>query len=118
MKLTSVEVLYLEELRDLHSAEKQLVRALEKLGGSAHNERLKQAFQSHLDETRVHQQRLETIFAGLGESAGRKKCVAMEAIIEEGDEVANAEGEPHVKDAALIAAAQRAEHYEIAVYGC
>lgn len=118
MELESLRDLYIEELKDLYSAESQLVKALPKMAKAASSKALKAGFEKHLKETKVHAERLESIFKKLGVSAGRKKCKAMEGLIEEGDEVISEDAEPEVKDAALIAAAQRVEHYEIAGYGC
>jgi ferritin-like metal-binding protein YciE len=117
MKVKNLEELYVEQLKDLHSAEKQLVQALPKMAKAASMPELQQGFQDHLAQTRGHVDRLEQIFARLGASAGRKKCKAMEGLIEEGQEAIELEGDTDVKDAALIAAAQRVEHYEIAGYG-
>jgi ferritin-like metal-binding protein YciE len=117
MKMKGLEDLYVEQLKDLHNAEKQLVQALPKMAKAATSVDLRQGFQNHLEQTRTHVDRLERIFARLGASAGRKKCKAMEGLIEEGEEAIQLEGDPMVKDAALIAAAQRVEHYEIAGYG-
>lgn len=117
MKLKSIQDLYVTELQDLYSAEKQITRALPKMIKKTEDETLREAFESHLEETKVQIERLEQIFEGLGASAGRHKCKAMEGILEEGQEILEADGEPHVKDAATIGAAQRVEHYEIAGYG-
>jgi ferritin-like metal-binding protein YciE len=117
MKMKSLEDLYLDQLKDLHNAEKQLVQALPKMAKAATSVELQQGFQDHLEQTRLHVDRLDRIFSRLGASPGRKKCVAMEGLIEEGQEAIQLQGDPMVKDAALIAAAQRVEHYEIAGYG-
>jgi len=117
MKMKSLEDLYVDQLKDLHNAEKQLVQALPKMAKAATSVDLQQGFQAHLEQTRTHVERLDSIFSRLGTSPGRKKCVAMEGLIEEGQEAIQLEGDPMVKDAALIAAAQRVEHYEIAGYG-
>ncbi len=117
MKLKNLEELYIDQLKDLYSAEKQLVQALPKMAKAANTPELQQGFETHLEETRNHVERLESIFSRLGSSSGRKKCKGMEGLIEEGKEAIELEGDPHVKDAALIAAAQRVEHYEIAGYG-
>jgi len=117
MKMKSLEDLYVDQLKDLHNAEKQLVQALPKMAKAATSVELQQGFQDHLEQTRTHVERLDSIFSRLGTSPGRKKCVAMEGLIEEGQEAIRLEGDPMVKDAALIAAAQRVEHYEIAGYG-
>jgi len=118
MKLETMMDLYTQELKDLHSAEKQLTKALPKLAKSAANEQLRDAFLHHLEQTHEHVNRLERIFASLGKKPGGHKCVAMEGIIDEGGDILSAAGDDHVRDAGLIAAAQRSEHYEIAAYGC
>ena len=117
MQLNSLKDLYVEQLRDLHSAETQLVEALPKMAQAASSADLKKAFQSHLDETRTQKQRLEQIFSEIGTSPQGETCKAMEGLIKEGEQVIQANGDPKVKDAALIAAAQRVEHYEMAGYG-
>jgi ferritin-like metal-binding protein YciE len=109
--------LFVEQLQDLYSAEKQLVEALPKMASAASHDELKQAFEHHLQETRDHVSRLEDIFGELGTQPGGETCEAMQGLIKEGDEIVSAQGDPAVKDAALIAAAQRVEHYEIAAYG-
>ena len=106
-----------EELRDIYDAEKQLVKALPKMAEAAHSPALKSAFQEHLRQTKKQVSRLEQVFEGIGKSAQTKTCEAMKGLVAEGDEVISAQGDPSVKDAALIAAAQRVEHYEIAGYG-
>jgi ferritin-like metal-binding protein YciE len=106
------------QLRDLYSAEQQLVEALPKMAKAASSTELKSAFKTHLQETRGQVVRLEKAFQTLGESPEGETCEAMKGLIAEGAEIIDAEGEPDVKDAALIAAAQRVEHYEIAGYGC
>jgi ferritin-like metal-binding protein YciE len=117
MKLDSLETLFVEELRDLYSAETQLVKALPKMAKRASSEELKQVFEEHLDLTREHVERLDEIFENLGKPAKGKTCKAMKGLIEEGSEVLEEQGEASVIDAALIAAAQKVEHYEIATYG-
>jgi len=117
MKLESLRELYIEELRDLYSAENQLVKALPKMAKAASHQELQAAFTEHLDQTKVHVERLETIFTKLNESPKGKTCKAMEGLVEEGDEMRKQKGEDAVIDAGLIAAAQRVEHYEIAGYG-
>ncbi len=106
-----------DELKDLFSAENQLVAALPKMAKKAASETLKKAFTSHLKETEGHVKRLETIGKMLDLKLSGKKCKAMEGLIEEGKEVLEEEGEPSLIDAALIGAAQRVEHYEMAAYG-
>lgn len=117
MHMQDLQDLYVEELRDLYNAEKQLVKALPKMAKKASNDELKDAFTTHLEETKGHVERLEQIFEKLGKRAGGKTCKAMQGIVEEGKEMMEEDAEPEVMDAALIAAAQRAEHYEIAAYG-
>lgn len=117
MKMNRLSDLYVDQLKDLYSAEKQLVQALPKMAKAATSEELKAGFQQHLEETKTHVSRLEQIFAAIGSSPGRKKCAAMEGLIQEGQEAIELQGDPVVRDAALIAAAQRVEHYEIAAYG-
>jgi ferritin-like metal-binding protein YciE len=107
------------ELKDLYSAEKQLTKALPKMAKAASNEELKEAFESHLTETEGQIERLEKIFKQLDISFSRvEKCKAMEGLIEEGSDLMEEGLEPDVLDAALICAAQKVEHYEIAGYGC
>ena len=115
--MDTLKELLIEELSDLMSAEKQLVAALPKMARASTSALLKSAFQSHLEETKEHVTRLEQAFEMLEEKPKRKKCKAMEGLIEEGSEVIKEDGMPEVKDAALIGAAQRVEHYEIAAYG-
>jgi len=115
--MDSLHELLIDELSDLLSAEKQLVSALPKMAKAATSKNLRTAFEKHLKETKGHVERLDQIFAKLGEKPKRKKCKAMEGLVEEGAEVINEEGVPEVKDAALIGAAQRVEHYEMAGYG-
>ena len=109
--------LYIEELKDLYNAENQLVKALPKMAKAASSEELSQGFEEHLEQTRGHVQRLEKIFQSLGESPRGKKCMGMEGLVAEGAEVIKEDFEDSVMDAALIGAAQRVEHYEIAAYG-
>jgi ferritin-like metal-binding protein YciE len=117
MEIDSLRKLYVEELKDLYSAEKQLIQALPRMAKKAQNAQLKQAFQQHLEITQAQLERLDRVFEGLEKSPRGKKCKAMEGLIEEGKEMMQEDMEPEVMDAALIAAAQRIEHYEIAGYG-
>jgi ferritin-like metal-binding protein YciE len=117
VQLNSLKDLFVEQLRDLYSAETQLVEALPKMASAASHDELPQAFEHHLDETRGHVDRLREIFGQLGTTPGSETCEAMKGLIAEGEEVVKAQGDSAVKDAALIAAAQRVEHYEIAGYG-
>ncbi|PTA68885.1 ferritin-like domain-containing protein [Deinococcus arcticus] len=109
--------LYVEQLRDLYSAETQLVEALPKMAQAAANPQLQQGFVKHLAQTQQQVQRLETVFADLGEAPGGHTCKAMQGLIAEGNEMIQEQAAPEVKDAGLIACAQRVEHYEIAGYG-
>jgi ferritin-like metal-binding protein YciE len=118
MELSSLEDLLVEELKDLYSAENQLLKAIPKMANAATSKSLKSGFEKHLKQTEGHVARLETVCKSMGVSPKGKKCKAMEGLIEEGSEVIEEDAEPEVKDAALIAAAQRVEHYEIARYGC
>lgn len=117
MKLQNLEELFLHECKDLLSAEKQLVKALPKMAKGASNETLRGAFEEHLEQTKGHVQRLEQVFAGLGKTARAEHCKGMEGLIEEGSDLLEEDGEAMVKDAALIGAAQKVEHYEISGYG-
>jgi ferritin-like metal-binding protein YciE len=118
MALESMQDLFLNELKDMYNAEKQILRALPRMAKAADAPALQQAFNKHLRETEGHVKRLERIFKSLGQAARGKKCKGMEGLIEEGKEILEEEGAPEVIDAALISAAQRVEHYEIAAYGC
>jgi len=117
MKLDTLEDLFVHELKDLLSAEKQLVKALPKMAKGATSQALQNAFKEHLEQTKGQVERLEKIFSILGKSPRAEHCKAMEGLIEEGSDLLEEEGSPMVKDAALIGAAQRVEHYEIAAYG-
>jgi ferritin-like metal-binding protein YciE len=109
--------LYIDELKDLYSAENQLVKALPKMAKGASSDELRQGIEEHLEQTKGHVQRLEQIFEALGESPKGKKCMGMEGLIKEGAEVLDEDYEENVLDAGIIGAAQRVEHYEIAAYG-
>jgi ferritin-like metal-binding protein YciE len=117
MSLKTLEDLFVHELKDLYSAEKQLLKALPKMAKAASSDQLRDGFEEHLEQTKGHVERLETIFDQLGKSPRAAKCDAMEGLVEEGQKMIDEDAEPHVKDAGLIAAAQRVEHYEIAGYG-
>lgn len=118
MELSSLTDVLVEELGDLYSAEQQLVEALPKMAAAAHSYELRGAFESHLEETRVHVERLEQAFAELGiRFAPTKTCRAMQGLLEEGNEIITATGDSVALDSALIGAGQRIEHYEIASYG-
>src|SRR5688572_7752502 len=117
MEMESLQDLLLEELKDLYNAENQLIKAMPKMAKKASSPKLKQAFETHLKETQNQAKRLEQVFESLGERAKSKKCHAMEGLIEEGKEMMGEDMDEDVMDAALIAAAQKIEHYEIASYG-
>ena len=117
MEIDSLTKLYVEDLKDLYSAEKQILQALPKMIKKASNEQLRRAFEEHLRVTETQVERLDRIFDGLGKSARGKKCKGMEGLLEEGKEAMQEDMEPDVLDAALIGAAQKVEHYEMAAYG-
>ncbi len=118
MSLESLDGLFLDELKDVYNAEKQILKALPRMAKAASSDALRQAFTNHLRETEGQVRRLEKIFELLGQTARGKKCKGMEGLLEEGKEIMEEEGAPEVIDAALISAAQRVEHYEMAAYGC
>jgi ferritin-like metal-binding protein YciE len=118
MKVNRLKHLYVEELKDLYSAENQLVKALPKMAKAATSGDLRAGFEGHLEQTKEHVSRLEEIFKALGESPKGKKCKGMEGLIKEGGEMIEEDLAPEELDAGLISAAQRVEHYEIAGYGC
>jgi ferritin-like metal-binding protein YciE len=115
--LQNLQDLFVYELRDLYSAEQQLTTALPKMAQAASTPELRDAFNHHLQQTQNHIIRLDTIFSELGTTGRGKECQAMKGLIKEGEEIINSTGSSVVKDAALIGAAQRVEHYEIASYG-
>ncbi len=117
MKLDSLRTLWIEEMRDIYNAENQLLKALPKMAKKASTPELKKAFESHLEETKTHAERLEEIFARLGKKPSGKTCKAMKGLVEEGSEMMEEDGPASVIDAGIIAAAQRVEHYEMAGYG-
>lgn len=117
-KLKTLEDFYHDELKDLYSAEKQITKALPRMIKAANSEILKDALQNHLEETMNQVERLESISKNTGISLNGKKCKAMEGLLEEGKEILEEEMDPEVLDAAIIAAAQKVEHYEMASYGC
>jgi len=117
MKFPSLDELFLHELKDLYDAEHQLTEALPKMAEAANDPELKEAFEKHLQETTAQVTRLEEVFAECGETPEREDCAGMKGLIKEGEKMMKAEADPSVMDAALIAAAQRVEHYEIAAYG-
>jgi ferritin-like metal-binding protein YciE len=117
VELETLKDLYIDELKDLYSAEKQLIKALPKMSRAATNPELKRAFDTHLRQTEQQVGRLEKVFEALDESPRGKKCVGMEGLIEEAQELIREKPEPEVLDAGLIAKAQHVEHYEMAGYG-
>ena len=114
MELNTLEDVLEEQLEDLHSAERQIVDALPEMISAASSRELREAFETHLEETRMHVGRLDTIFTQLGLGSPSAHCKGMEGLLAEGSEIASADGDPIARDAAIIAAAQRVEHYEIA----
>ena len=117
MKLESLNDLYISELKDLYSAEDQIVKALPKVIEKTTSPELRQALADHLEETRGHVARLEEIFEMHGEEAKKQKCKGMQGVLAEGEEIMGYDATPEVRDAAIISACQRVEHYEIAAYG-
>jgi len=113
----SLQDLFVDQIQDLYDAEQRLTKALPKMAAAAHSSQLRAGFEQHLRETQNHLKRLERVFQTMGRSAEGKTCHAMKGLVEEGSEVISAGGDPDVKDAALIAAAQRVEHYEMSGYG-
>jgi ferritin-like metal-binding protein YciE len=118
MQENQLRELYVEELKDLYSAENQMVKALPKIAKAATSEDLRAGFEEHLEQTKEHVARLERIFKALGESPKGKTCKGMQGLVAEGSELIEEDPEPEMLDAGLISAAQRVEHYEIAGYGC
>ncbi len=117
MKLNTLKDLYIHELKDLYSAEKQILKALPKMIKAANNEKLSAGFAEHLEQTKEHAARLEKILGNLDQTVRGPKCKGMAGVLEEGAEMIEEEADEEVRDAGLIAAAQRVEHYEIAGYG-
>jgi ferritin-like metal-binding protein YciE len=118
MKLETLKDLYIHELKDLYSAEKQIIQALPNMVKAATNKQLATGFQEHLEQTKEHATRLEKILKSHDESTRGPKCEGMEGVLKEGEEMIKEDAEEEVRDAGLIAAAQRVEHYEMAGYGC
>ena len=118
MKMESLEELFVEKLRDLYSAENQIIKALPKMVKAASSEQLRNGFEEHLEQTRQQVERLDQIFEELDEKPKGKKSKGMQGLLEEGKELMEEDIDPEVLDAGLIAAAQHVEHYEIAGYGC
>lgn len=117
MKISNLEDLYIDLLKDLYSAETQIEKALPKMIKAAQSQALKAGFGEHLKQTQRHIERIKEVFLDLDASPQGKKCVGMEGLLKEGDEIMKEDMNPDVLDAALIAAAQKVEHYEIASYG-
>jgi len=117
MSMESIDDVLVEELKDLYSAEKQITKALPKLAKAAASAELRAAFESHLEETQGHIERLDQVFEALGKSPRGKMCHGMEGLLEEGSEILDEAGKGPTRDAALISAAQKVEHYEMAGYG-
>lgn len=117
MKLESLHELFVHELQDLYNAETQLLNAIPLMASAATAKQLKSAFEQHLEETKRQVERLEAVFSELDESPKGKACMGMKGLIDEGSELMQEEADPTVKDAGLIVAAQKVEHYEIAGYG-
>ena len=117
MEMNDLQDLLVEELKDLYSAEKQILRSLPKVAKTVENEQLRQALENHVRETEGQVQRLERVLEKMGESTRGKKCKGMEGLIEENKELMEEEAEPEVLDAGLIVGCQKIEHYEIAGYG-
>jgi ferritin-like metal-binding protein YciE len=118
MQIETMQELYVDVLKDLYDAEQQILKALPKMAKAANSEELRDGFQEHLAQTQIHVERLDQVFEQMGETAKRKKCKAIEGLLEEGKELMDSVSDPEVLDAGLIAAAQKVEHYEIATYGC
>jgi ferritin-like metal-binding protein YciE len=117
MKVNTLHDLFMDQLKDLYSAEKQIIQALPKMAKAAQRPELRQAFEEHLQVTKQQLQRLDQVFEKMGTTPGRKKCMGMEGLIKETEEFLGENVAPDVMDAGLIANAQRVEHYEIAAYG-
>src|ERR1700744_5146200 len=117
MELETLKDLYIHELKDLYSAERQIIKALPKMVKAASNEQLAAGFQEHLEQTKEHAARLERLLESHDETTRGPKCKGMEGVLEEGAEMIEEDADDDVRDAGLIAAAQRVEHYEMAGYG-
>jgi ferritin-like metal-binding protein YciE len=117
MKLNTLQDLLIEELQDIYDAENQILKALPKMAKAASTPQLQQAFEEHLQQTRTHVERLDRVFEQFGAKPKGKTCKAMQGLITEGDEMIKEKADPAVRDAGLISAAQRVEHYEMAAYG-
>jgi ferritin-like metal-binding protein YciE len=117
LTFNTLQELFMHELKDIYDAENRIVEALPKMAEAANSAELKNAFRQHLNETQTHITRLERVFRSLGEEPARETCDGIKGVLSEGSDAVSAKGDPAVHDAALIAAAQRVEHYEMAVYG-
>ena len=117
MAMNTLEDLYLEQIRDLYSAETQLLQALPEMAEAANSRELREAFEMHLQQTKEHRKRLDTILESMGQRPNGMVCEGMQGLIEEGNEIMNEDGDPDVIDAGIIAAAQKVEHYEMSGYG-
>lgn len=117
MQMENLQDLFKEDLKDVLNAENQLLKALPKMAKAATNEQLRESFETHLEETKVHVERVEQVMESIGMPARGKTCKAMQGLLEEGKEVMSEDAEDDVMDAALIGTAQKVEHYEIATYG-
>lgn len=118
MKIMTLADLYLDQLQDMHSSERQIIKALPKMAKAANHKKLKAAFTKHLEESKKQLERLNTILDDLGKGPGRKVCEATKGLVEEGAGMIEADADEEVRDVGLICAAQKVEHYEIASYGC
>ena len=118
MSMKNLEELFINELKDIYDAERRITKALPKMAKAASHDELRSAFEEHLERTEEHITRLDRIFESLDVTPGRKTCQGMVGLLEEGQSLMNEEGPESVRDAALIAAAQKVEHYEMATYGC
>lgn len=118
MNINTLADLYLEQIRDMHSCERQIIKALPKMVKASNHPKLKKAFEDHLGESKEQLERLDKILSDLDKTAGRKVCAAAKGLIEEANEVMKNDGEEKARDAGIICAAQKFEHYEIASYGC
>ena len=116
--MEQLKELYADQLRDILDAENQLIKALPKMAKGSRSEQLRSGFKEHLEQTKTHAERIEQILEALGEAPKGKKCKGMQGIVAEGKEILGEDYEGALKDSAIISAAQRVEHYEIAAYGC
>ncbi len=117
MAIKSLAMAFVEELKDIHSAEKQLVHALPRMASNASHEQLRKSIEKHAEQTQKQVERLEQVFASIDRSVDTKACQAMKGIVSEGEELLSEDAAPDVRDALLVESAQKVEHYEIAAYG-